>query len=97
MVTSLNQLRQNGTQNSMVWNGGVFGPEQEAFVTLGAREARRRLEHDLMLKIQGTTYSSGHLEVRYDATVSQVLISTYTPGIGWKLCGHVGPDHVRGR
>ena len=68
---------------SPVWNGAVFGPEQEAYLTLTAITATSP-EHDLMLKVQGTTWSTGHIEVRYDNARRVVMVSTYTPSTGWK-------------
>jgi alpha-mannosidase len=71
---------------SPVWNSPVFGPNQEAYVTLVAITSSSP-EHDLMLKVQGTTWNSGHIEVRYDATVRRILVSTYAPNQGWRQYG----------
>jgi glucose/arabinose dehydrogenase/PKD repeat protein len=79
-----NQLAQTSGGSSPVWNGAIFGPDQEAYVTLNVITASSP-EHDLMLKVQGQTSDAGHLEVRYDATQSRVMVSTYTPGSGWRL------------
>ena len=40
-------------------------------------------EHNLMLKTQGTTHSSGHIEVSYNVPSSQVVIYTFTPPGTW--------------
>src|SRR5262249_32481946 len=45
----------SGTYLSPVWNGAVFGPDQEAYVTLSAITASSP-EHDLMLKVQGQSW-----------------------------------------
>ena len=71
---------------SPVWNSPVFRPNQEAYVTLVAITSSSP-EHDLMLKVQGTTWNSGHIEVRYDATVRRILVSTYAPNQGWRQYG----------
>ena len=62
-----------------VWNGGVFGPEQEAHVTLSKITASAP-EHSLMLKVQGTSYTAGHIEVRYSAPLGEVQVSTFASG-----------------
>src|SRR5205085_4099253 len=38
---------------------------------------------DLMLKIQGTSWDNGHIEVRYDVDPKTVTVSTYTGSQGW--------------
>jgi hypothetical protein len=48
-----------------VYNGAVFGASQEAYVKIATLTAGAP-EHDLMLKVQGTIWSAGHIEVRYD-------------------------------
>ena len=65
-----------------VWGGATFGPDQEAFVRLQAVSPTAP-EHDLMLKIQGTSYAASHLEVRYDAAQEYVQIGSYTPSTSW--------------
>ncbi len=63
------------------WNGATFGPNQEAFVTLSTIGSAP--EHNLMLKTQGATWSSGHIEVSYDAANSRVFVYTFTPPSSW--------------
>ncbi len=75
---------------SPVWNGAVFDSVQEAYFTLDAVTASFS-EHDLMLKVQGLSWTDGHIEVRYNATLSNVWVSTYTPGIGWESHGTIAP------
>ncbi|NOT33502.1 MAG: PKD domain-containing protein [Candidatus Eisenbacteria bacterium] len=77
-----NQLTQTCCTPSTVWSGQSFGPNQEAYVrflavTPGADE------QDLMLKVQGLSYSTGHIEVRYDAVLAAVRVSTYLPSTSW--------------
>jgi hypothetical protein len=66
-----------------VWNGGSFGPDQEAYVTIVQGTATAP-EQDLMLKLQSATYASAHLEVRWDDVRNGVYCATYTPGQGWQ-------------
>ena len=79
-----NQLIQtSGSYVSPVWGGAVFGPDQEAFVTLDALTSSSP-EHDLMLKIQGESWNAGNIKVDYDARYGTVYVKTYTPGVGWQ-------------
>lgn len=77
-----------------VWNGGSFGPNQEAFVTFRS-VGTAAPETDLMLKTQGASWQNGYVEVRYDATLAQVKVSTYTPGVGWQAMGNPIPALFR--
>ncbi len=81
-----NTMRQIGLSSSTVWNGATFGPDQECYLTLQAVTSNAT-ELDLMLKVQGTSWSSGHIEVRYEPTLSKVTISTYHPTQGWVTRG----------
>jgi len=81
-VVNTNQGAQSCCYVSAVWDGAVFGPDQEAYIRLNAITASAP-EHDLMLKVQGTSYAAGHIEVRYDATAGRVQVSTHTPATGW--------------
>ncbi len=87
MVVRDSALTQNGPPSpSGVWSGAAFGPDQEAFVTLRTiAPACKR--YSLLLKIQSKTFTSGGIEVRYDATLSTIEVSTYQPGPGWKNRG----------
>jgi hypothetical protein len=60
----------------------VLGPVQEAYVTIRRRTVNAP-EHDLMLKVQGTNWDAGHIEVRYDDTEQGVRVSTYTAATSW--------------
>ncbi len=83
LTISNNQLTSSsGAAVSAVWNGAVFGADQEVYVTFNAINAAAP-EHDLMLKVQGTSYTGGHIEVRYTAAAGQVQVSTYTGATGW--------------
>ena len=88
-----NSLIHSGGYASVVWNGagGVFGPVQEAYFKLLAVTPSSP-EHDVLLKVQGTTTANAHIEVRYDALEGAVRVATYTPGIGWEPRG--GPYPV---
>lgn len=74
-------VQQNG-YNSFLMVSPVLGPTQEVFVTI-KRTTTNAPEHDLMLKIQGLTWDTGHIEVRYDDNEHGVRVSTYAPGSGW--------------
>jgi hypothetical protein len=84
VTVNSNQLASSGGSSSPVWNGAVFGADQEAYVTLSLITTSSP-EHDLMLKVQGTSATAGYLEIRYDAVQRVMLVSTFTPGTGWRL------------
>ncbi len=85
-----NVLTETCCSATTVWNGGTFGPDQEAFVTFGAVTTTPS-EHDLMLKVQGQSWASGHIEVRYNADVSSIAVSTFDLGGGWVGWGTISP------
>lgn len=91
-------LVQTGSSNYCVWNE-TFGPNQEAHVRLDSISAAAP-EHDLLLKVQGTSWNSGAIQVVYDASGSVIVVSTYTPGTGWtRIAGpwrniHFNPGDV---
>jgi hypothetical protein len=78
LVIADSQLTQTAGLALPVWNGSVFGPEQEAFVTLNAITATSP-HHTLMLKVQGTSFSTGHIQVRYDANFPRITVATFLP------------------
>lgn len=80
------KLVETGPDASTVWSGGVFGPSQEVYVRLD-QITTNVSEHDLMLKVQGLDWSSGHIEVHFDITASLVHVLTYHPSNGWVLHG----------
>lgn len=82
LTVSANQLKPTVNDISSVWNGATFGANQEAFVRLNAITSNSP-EHNLMLKVQGTVWSTGHIEVRYDHQKSKISVSTYDPAVGW--------------
>jgi glucose/arabinose dehydrogenase len=82
LIIDANALAQNGPASSTVWNGGVFGPDQEAFIRFDAVTPTAP-EHDLLLKVQGLSWATGHIEVHYDAALSHVTIETYDPNDAW--------------
>lgn len=72
-----------GTGNAIFWQPGLFGADQEAFVTLTSIDLAGA-EHDLLLKSQsGTTWMNGALEVWYDAAGRRVQVWTYSSAQGW--------------
>jgi hypothetical protein len=74
---------QNAAGSSyVVWNGGVYGPDQEAWMRLDSLTATSP-EHDLLLKVQGTTWTTGTIQVVYSAIAQTAVVNTYTPGTGW--------------
>jgi len=82
LAIDANALTQTGGSATTVLDVPPFGPDQEVFVTFDQITAGAP-EHDLMMKVQGTTWSSGHIEVRYEASTSRVNVNTYAPGQGW--------------
>jgi glucose/arabinose dehydrogenase len=79
---SANALIQTVVTNSTVWNGAVFGSNQEAYFTF-VNASASAAEQNLMLKVQGTSWSSGHIEVAYNASQTKVSVNTYAPAQGW--------------
>ena len=78
-------LTSTSLTNFMIWNGAVFSPNQEAFVTL-TEPVALGLE-DLLLKVQDTTSVAAEIQVRYDPGGGRVVVSTYSPGEGWSARG----------
>jgi PKD repeat protein len=68
-----------------VWTTAAFGPDQEAWISL-SRVTPGAREHDLLLKMQDANDAADHVEVRYDALLGQVQVSTLT-GETWTPCG----------
>src|SRR5439155_13159219 len=69
-----------------IWNGAVFGPDQEAYVTLVALTSTSS-DHDLLLKCQGTSWKAGAIQVRYDARAKLIYVATSSSGSDWKTRG----------
>jgi hypothetical protein len=68
-----------------IWDSGAsFGPNQEAYYTFKSVQPESQ---DLMLKVQGDSWSTGYLEVRYNAPMQQVWIFSYAPGTGYVNLG----------
>jgi PKD repeat protein len=87
LAVSGNQLVQTSGYGFPIWDGAVFGPDQEAYITFTTISGSAAPERDLVLKAQGTTDVSAHIEVRYDATQHQVDVGTYDPVNGWLVQG----------
>ncbi len=49
-----------------------------------------------MLKLQGTTYTAAHIEVRYDATFPHVAVATFDPAVGWVDRGLISVQFLPG-
>jgi hypothetical protein len=72
-----------GSGGAMLWQTTSFGANQEVFITLTAVDAAGS-EQDLLLKSQSaTTWSSGVIEVLYDAVGHKVQVWTYSSAQGW--------------
>jgi glucose/arabinose dehydrogenase/chitodextrinase len=82
LVINASALTQTGGNATTVWNGAVFGPDQEAHIRFLAMTPGAP-EHDLMLKVQGVSAFDGHIEVRYDDGYQQVAVATYVSRSGW--------------
>ena len=83
-----NALALSSGDSYIEWNGTTFGADQEAFVTLSVINTSAN-EHNLMLKTQGTTWSTGHIEVCYKASSSSVSVNTFTPPSTWSHFGAI--------
>ncbi len=79
-----NQLDVNSGED-IYWST-AFGTSQEVFATLTSIDLAGQ-ETDLLLKAQGTYYTSGLIEVYYDAAGHRVQVWTYAPGPGWVQWG----------
>ncbi len=72
-----------GTGGEIYWSAASSGADQEVFVTLTNVDANST-EQGLLLKSQSSSgYSSGVIEVQYDAVGSRVQVWTYSSGQGW--------------
>jgi glucose/arabinose dehydrogenase len=87
-LSILNNVALVGADVSAVWNPTVFGADQEVFATLSTVVPSAG-EVDLMLKVQGTIWTSGHIEVWYDAPGNAVHVATYDPVGGWVARGNI--------
>lgn len=76
------QLTEISLTASAVFSSQTFGPTQEAYFTFNTVTPNAP-EHNLMIKVQGNTWDTGHIEVRFDEQVNTVVVSTYAPGQGW--------------
>src|SRR5204863_8767870 len=75
-------LVQNAATNYAIWNGASLGPNQEAFMRFDSLDANA-VGHNLHLKVQGTTWTTGAIQVTYDVKGSVIVVNTYTPNVGW--------------
>jgi glucose/arabinose dehydrogenase len=86
LQVSANRLVQASSPAGAGWDGAVFGPAQEAYVTLAEIDSAA-LELDLLLKAQDASCDSGCIDVRWDANAGEVSVHTFTPGSGWETRG----------
>lgn len=88
------QLTQISLTSSAVLNSPVLGGDQEAWIDL-AQVTPSAPEHNLMLKVQGLTWDTGHIEVRYDGQAGNVKVTTYSPTQGWVQRGGPFPTTLQ--
>ena len=79
------ELKQITSPAWALWDAAVFGPDQEAHVVFGATTPGA--EHDLLLKVQGTSWQNGTVQVHYDSSLGGVVVLTYAPATGWLRAG----------
>jgi len=78
-----NRLDVGGGDAAILWQGGSYGADQEVYITLSTVDPSGG-EQDLVLKSQSSsTWTSGVLEVLYDAAGNRVQVWTYANGQGW--------------
>ena len=90
LVIASNGARQVSSTSYPIWNGAVFGPDQEVFVTFDSLATGG--ERDLMLKVQGTSWQDGHAQVHYTPDAQSLIMLTYDRTAGWVRIG--GPFAV---
>jgi glucose/arabinose dehydrogenase len=84
IVISANAIKQSGTGwGDAVWTGSTFAADQEAFVKLSTISAATN-ELDLMLKVQGGSWTNGIIEVRFSPPSKQIVVSTYDVYGNWR-------------
>lgn len=76
------RLQQVSATSSAVLSSPVLGSDQEAWIQF-VQVSTTSQEQNLMLKVQGATWDTGNIEVRYDALAGNVVVSTYSPTQGW--------------
>ena len=91
LVIQNHAMMQTTPSSYAIWNGRVFTGDQEAWYRMTAVDATAP-EHDLLLKVQGSSWTTGAIQVVYSAPQGRVVVNTYTPGAGWVRRG--GPWNV---
>jgi hypothetical protein len=81
-----NQLVPAAGTSYIEWSPATFGTNQEVFTRIAAVGGASQ-EINLMLKTQGTTWRSGHIEVGYSAASSLVYVYTLSPPEIWTQYG----------
>jgi hypothetical protein len=79
-----NQVNVNNGED-IYWSTS-FGVNQEVFVKLVAID-QAASEIDLLLKAQGTYYTSGLLEISYNPAGQRAQVWSYSPSQGWQQYG----------
>jgi hypothetical protein len=79
--TIANQKMSVSSGNSIYWNT-TFSTTQEAYITLSTIDANAS-EIDLLLKVQGSGWNSGLIEVWYGPSDHIVQVWTYSPAQNW--------------
>jgi hypothetical protein len=87
--------------DALYWSPTSFGADQEASFTFVKVDPRGQ-HQSLLLKVQGSTYSSGVIAVYYNALTRKIGVETYIPGKGWKTLIQfsytlANGDRLRGR
>ena len=87
LVIDGNQVAEpSGGYANAIWSATVFDTTQEAYFTIATTTANAP-EHDVLLKVQGTSGTSAHVELRYDDAANQLTVWTYAPAEDWVLRG----------
>ena len=81
-----NQLHVGAGDLPIYWQVASYGSNQEAFVTLNTVDAGAS-EMDLLLKVQGSGWGSGALEIWYQAAGGVVQVWTYAAAQDWQQRG----------
>jgi len=80
---SSNQLLVDATaDNPIIWNPASFGADQQAYYKFGAINGTAT-EINLMLKMQGSDWTDGVVEILYNPAGNKVQVYTYTSAQDW--------------
>ena len=76
-----------------VFNSTPFDANQEGYVTL-SEISPTSPHHTLMLKVQGTSFTGGHIQIRYEPSFPRITVATYAPSESWVTRGELNPVTV---